>query len=120
MDQNGNVQVAVTQPILGSTEGDNGQRISTFTGANITVNTNSDSPFFGSWPAGGLFGPLAAAYTAATLNAATILHELGHAANFAFGPGSSAIADDGHDLPSGNAISSLNTNIVLINCFGAR
>ena len=47
--------------------------------------------------------------------AATIIHELGHAANIIFGPGSSSIVDD----VDNTAQSTANQNTVLQDCFGS-
>ena len=101
------VDVAVTTGILGSGP-------TNFSGANITINNNPTSPFNAGWGGATAFGaPLSAAYSDAELNAATIIHELGHAANDIFGPGSSAILWD-----QGNRVfSQLNTNFVLKHCF---
>jgi len=116
---NGSLDPAQTKGILGSTtvQGDNGQTItqSTWTGANITINSNAPAPFSSDWSGiGALSG-----YSGATLNAATILHELGHAANLIYGSGSSVILDDDKSISGSSMISNLNTTFILNNCFGA-
>jgi len=46
----------------------------------------------------------------------TLLHELGHAMNDIFGPGTSVIQPDGSSVPNGNQISQDNTKLVDISC----
>jgi RHS repeat-associated protein len=114
----GSLLAANTTPILGSTtaQNENGNTIvqSAFVGANITINSNASAPFSGTWPA---YGQLSA-YSQSQLDASTILHELGHSANFIFGPGSSALLDDGPDVTGGTFLSHVNTTLVLNDCFG--
>jgi RHS repeat-associated protein len=104
------VDVAVTQAIP-SSAGAGGTGLG---GASITVNNNPSSPFNAGWTGATLFGaPLSPAYSDLELNATTIIHELGHAANFIYGAGASAILND-----AGNPfLSKLNTNFVLKHCF---
>jgi hypothetical protein len=49
--------------------------------------------------------------------AVTLLHELGHAMNDIFGPGTSQIKDDGSSVPGGIQTSMNNTALVKKDCF---
>jgi RHS repeat-associated protein len=82
-DSSGNINNATTTGILGTRTvtlpSGNTVVQSTFTGANIVFNSNPASLFSTGTDRRG---------------AITLIHELGHAANIIFGPGSSVIADD--------------------------
>jgi hypothetical protein len=91
-----------------------------FSGANITINNNPSSPFNAGWAGVTLFGPpaLSTNYSDADLNAATIIHELGHVANDIYGPGSSAILwDQSSSVQASSGLSKINTLFVLKHCF---
>jgi hypothetical protein len=101
---------AITQGILGSKLVQTGSgkfvKGSTFTGAAITINSNSLAPFSAGF--GGYMG-----YDDATNRAATIIHELGHAIAIMAGSDKSRIRED-QDKPKQSAA---NTKLVLDNCF---
>ena len=120
---NGSVRNAETNGVLGtrlvSRVGDNGvtlTRQSAWVGANITVNNNSAAPFQNGYA--GRYGA-----SDAVNRAITIIHELGHAANFIYGnsySGDAASAinqNDGDNTPTANANSRDNSQRVFDNCF---
>ena len=86
--------------------------ISTFTGATITVNSNPAASFSAGYP-----GPSSLGFDPSTSHAITVIHELGHAANFTYGSGASVIANDG-PTGVGAQLSRINTILVANNCFG--
>ena len=47
----------------------------------------------------------------------TILHELGHAMNFIFGPGTSGILNDDKSVPNYGQVSMTNTSFIVDECF---
>lgn len=111
-------EAAVTQPLEGPIQrlNDSGQvylQAHIFPGANITVNSGSGAPFAAGFPTTGIF----AGYDQATLQSGTIMHELGHAANYAFGNGSSAIFLDGSETTASRMVSYGNTIRVMENCY---
>jgi RHS repeat-associated protein len=99
-NQSGNVSNAQTTGILGS------GRVSVFVGANIRINSNPAAPFNRGY--GGRFG-----LDDATNRAITLIHELGHAAQFIYGTDSTRIVDDQNN-PSA---SQTNSQLVRENCF---
>ncbi len=101
----GTIAAAQTTPILGAIMRPDGTRVSTFTGANIVINSNPNSPFLNGY--GQRFG-----VDDATNRAITILHELGHVASFIPGFGSS-ILNDQNDTKQ----SQKNSQLVFDNCF---
>lgn len=119
IQNDGTILAAVTEPIMGTISstaapatGTQGAFISYGpVGATISVNSNPAAPFTAGW-ATTVFG----GYSNATVNAATIIHELGHAANLINGAGSSVLPNDGPEIPNGPSISQ-NTQLVLDKCF---
>jgi RHS repeat-associated protein len=83
-----------------------------FSSVNITINSNPDSEFGGAPMSN--FGGAKAALDAGDADAETIIHELGHAVAMLFGQGASAILQDGDN----NALSRINTAMVVNACFG--
>jgi hypothetical protein len=115
----GNIQVddlteptvsAQTSPILPANYSNQSSMGTTFAGANITVNSSPLAPFsfgFGTTASYGLDDT--------SRQAVTLLHELGHAANFIYGQGASTIANN----EEGNQrfMSQVNSFVVAKNCF---
>jgi len=79
---------------------------STFTGANIVINSNSAAPFQSGY--GGRFGA-----SDAVNRAITLIHELGHVAAIIYGANASRILDDQNN----SAQSRANSQLVYDNCF---
>jgi len=55
-------------------------------------------------------------YDQADLQAITVIHELGHAANYTYGQNSAAIFTDGSDTTIGQVVSVGNSLRVMQNC----
>jgi hypothetical protein len=105
----GFVTAASTSGVLGrSTQG-----TSIFTGANITINSNSAAPWLGGYPGG--FGVSDNVHRAITL-----IHELGHVFHTVTGLGNSSLNnDDAVTDAAGNAVSAGTDRTILEKCFPA-
>jgi hypothetical protein len=87
-------------------------------GAALTTINSNLSSFFnnGVGMNGGGYSPGPGPFDQTTLNAETILHELGHALNYIFGNGTSGILTDGPAVPGGTLLSLVNRSHVFSHC----
>jgi RHS repeat-associated protein len=105
----GFVTAASTSGVLGRSA----QGTSIFTGANITINSNSAAPWLGGYPGG--FGVSDNVHRAITL-----IHELGHVFHTVTGLGNSSLNnDDAVTDAAGNAVSAGTDRTILEKCFPA-
>jgi RHS repeat-associated protein len=100
--------------VVATTAGAKPSVYTTNSAALITINSSPSSPFNSS--EGGGFDPGPGPFDRTTLNAETILHELGHAINFIFGSGTSGVFNDGSSVPGGLLLSFVNKVNVFENC----
>jgi hypothetical protein len=109
---NGTVTAADTTGILGSKTvtlpNGNTVKQSTFTGANIVLNSNAAAPF-----QSGYRDYLGVGASDSVYRAVTLIHELGHAAAIIYGASASQILDDQNN----GAQSRANSQLVYDNCF---
>jgi uncharacterized protein RhaS with RHS repeats len=104
----GRITAAITTGILGRTP----QGTRTFIGADITINANVAAPWVHGYPDRFDIRQRFGSRTQDIYRAITLIHELGHAYNRKFGPGSSTIAEDNDP---NNSLG--NTARVYENCF---